>query len=244
MLIEISCLAFFLSAVMEIFIEIPFEKKSISQSMAVLIFKDIKDGFYYVTKRKPEIFKIMTLAALLNLFLVPFFIIGLPYIYRITLGLTDRLYGLSLGVIELSTIVGALTVRLVTKRMQLNTLYKWIFVISAFFAPLALAFVPQVLKRGFLAPFFILNLFAIPIAVMVTQLSIFVITAIQKETPNDLLGKVMATITAVSQSAAPLGQLLYGGLFAALKGAIYVPLLIIGVIVFLIGLVGKTFKLN
>lgn len=243
-LIEISCLAFFLSAVMEIFIEIPFEKKSISQSMAVLIFKDIKDGFYYVTKRKPEIFKIMTLAALLNLFLVPFFIIGLPYIYRITLGLTDRLYGLSLGVIELSTIVGALTVRLVTKRMQLNTLYKWIFVISAFFAPLALAFVPQVLKRGFLAPFFILNLFAIPIAVMVTQLSIFVVTAIQKETPNDLLGKVMATITAVSQSAAPLGQLLYGGLFAALKGAIYVPLLIIGVIVFLIGLVGKTFKLN
>ena len=123
--------------------------------MAVLIFKDIKDGFYYVTKRKPEIFKIMTLAALLNLFLVPFFIIGLPYIYRITLGLTDRLYGLSLGVIELSTIVGALTVRLVTKRMQLNTLYKWIFVISTFFAPLALAFVPQVLDRVFLVPFLI-----------------------------------------------------------------------------------------
>ncbi len=115
-LVKISCLSFLLSAIMEMFIKIPFEKRPHTQKMTTLIFKDLQDGFRYVTKARPEIFKIMTLAALLNLFLVPFFIIGLPYIYRITLGLSDKLYGLGLGIIELSTIVGALTVGLVAKK--------------------------------------------------------------------------------------------------------------------------------
>ncbi|NMA61196.1 MAG: MFS transporter [Firmicutes bacterium] len=128
--------------------------------------------------------------------------------------------------------------------MTLNTLYKWIFVISALFIPMALPFTPKILGAGFLAPFVLLNIFAVPIAIMVTQLSIFVITSIQKETPNELLGKVLATITAVAQSAAPLGQLLYGRLFEVLKNAIYIPMLIIGVIVSLVGTVGKGFKIG
>lgn len=60
---------------------------------------------------------------------------------------------------------------------------------------------------------------------IMTIISIFVITKVQKETPNENLGKVMAIITAVSQCAAPLGQLVCGFIFQTFPAGIYLPAL-------------------
>lgn len=74
-LVVISCTAFFLSAVMEIFIKIPFVKRQREEHIFSIIIKDMGEGFAYVVKQS-YILKSMILAALLNLFLTPLLIVG------------------------------------------------------------------------------------------------------------------------------------------------------------------------
>lgn len=50
-LVIMSCAAFFLSAVMEIFIKIPFEKRKQEGNIVLTIVRDMKEGFVYVVKQ-------------------------------------------------------------------------------------------------------------------------------------------------------------------------------------------------
>jgi hypothetical protein len=61
-------------------------------------------------------------------------------------------------------------------------------------------------------------------AAATTILSIFAVVQVQKRTPSENLGKVMAIIMAVAQCAAPLGQFAYGIAMEHFFGAIYIPL--------------------
>ena len=54
---------------------------------------------------------------------------------------------------------------------------------------------------------------AMLVAVLSTLLVVVLSAAVQRQTPPDLLGKVMAFIMAVSNCASPLGQAIYGALF-------------------------------
>ncbi len=51
-IIVISCVSFFLSAIMEIFIQIPFIKQEQNSNIIKTIFTDIKDGIVHICKRK------------------------------------------------------------------------------------------------------------------------------------------------------------------------------------------------
>lgn len=46
-----------------------------------------------------------------------------------------------------------------------------------------------------------------------TMFSVYMMTAVQRQTPPDLLGKVMAVIIAVSNCSQPVGKAIYGVLF-------------------------------
>ena len=116
-LIIISCTSFFLSAVMEIFIKIPFVKRAYHGHIVSTIAEDLKDGFVYVVKQ-PFILKSMVLAALLNLLLTPYFIVGIPIILRVTMQSSETLYGFGIGLINLAAIIGALTIGIFARQMS------------------------------------------------------------------------------------------------------------------------------
>ena len=63
------------------------------------------------------------------------------------------------------------------------------------------------------------------VMVLFAVINIYVITAVQKATPNEMLGKVMGIIMAVAQCAAPLGMALYGLAFEQFSTAVYIPVL-------------------
>ncbi|WP_454053213.1 MFS transporter [Clostridium sp. Marseille-Q7071] len=224
MLIVISCIAFFLSAVMEIFIKIPFVKREPERHIIPTIAKDLKAGFVYVVKQ-PYILKAMVLAALLNLILTPFLVVGGPIILRVTMQSNETLYGIGMGIIQFSTILGALSIGVFAERMKMKTLYQWLLMIALLALPMAISLSPMVLKLGYYPAFIVFFICVVPIAMAMTILSIFVLTRVQKQTPNNLLGKVMAIITAVAQCAAPVGQILYGILFETFSLKVYLPTL-------------------
>ncbi len=238
-LLYMSCGAFFLSAVMETFIHIPFEKRSRDSHIVAAIFKDLKDGTRFITKERPFILKVMIIAALMNLFLVPFFIIGVPYILRVTMASSESLLGIGLGIVQLSSILGALSIGLFAKKLKIPTVYIWIGISGLLFIPMAVALLPQILGLGFAPSFSLFLTFAVPVMMIATMLSIYVITIIQRETPNELLGKVMALITAIAQCAAPVGQILYGSLLEGFSNSVYIPTLLICVLIMVIAVVSR-----
>ncbi|MDQ0174258.1 MFS transporter [Bacillus chungangensis] len=242
-LVIVSCVAFFLSAIMEIFIKMPFSKREQNDHIVPTLFKDMKSGFIYVLKQ-PYILKAMILAAVLNLFLTPFFLVGTPYMMRVTLQSSDAMYGISLGIIQFSSILGALTIGIFAKKMKITNLYRWLILISILILPMALAVSPLIVRLGYFPSFILFFLCAIPIVMAMTIVSIFVITIVQKQTPNDLLGKVMAIITAVAQCAAPIGQILYGALFEAFSLSVYFPILIMFAMMLLISAAAKVMLRN
>ncbi|MCL1820386.1 MAG: MFS transporter [Oscillospiraceae bacterium] len=224
-LVAASCVMFFLSAVMEIFIRIPFVKQAREKKLVPTIIDDMKLGLRYVVREKPAIRKIIILAAGLNMLLTPFFIVGIPYILRITLDSSENMYGIGMGLMQFSTILGAVLTGVITKKLVLSDLYKVLLVIAAVMLPMAFAVTPLVLGAGYWPSFGILMGFNAVVMVLITAINIFAITSVQKVTPNEMLGKVMAIIMAVAQCAAPLGMAMYGIAFEQFSGLVYVPVL-------------------
>jgi MFS family permease len=220
------------------FIRIPFVKRPREGGMVQTLAGDLKDGFIYVW-REPFIRRLMILAALLNLVFVPCFLVASPLILRMTLHSGDAAYGAGMGLIEVASILGALTVGVFSKKMRIPTLWRWILAVALLFVPLALSVMPVMLETGFWPPFVTFMLCIMLMATAATILSIFVIVRIQTRTPGEHLGKVMAIIQAAAQCAAPIGQLLYGAAFQGFKNAAYLPLLIAGGLTLIIAFIGK-----
>lgn len=179
------------------------------------------------------------MAALLNMILTPLFVVGGPIILKIVMHSTDSMYGLGMGMINFATILGAFLIGFVASKMSMKGLYCWLLGIAVLILPMAASIAPPITKLGFNYSFTLFLLCAIPVAMVMTTISIFVITKVQKETPDEYLGKVMATITAVSQCAAPIGQFVYGIVFQRFQIRLYIPVFIISVIMFMLSFAAK-----
>lgn len=243
-LVIFSCIAFALSAVMEIFIKIPFIKPELSGHIIPAIIKDMKNGLSYIIHKNNIVFRIIIITAALNMFLSSFIIIGAPYVIRIVMQSSEFMYGISMGAMQLSGIIGAVTVGFFAKKMKLDTLYKPMIYIALFILPMILALMPFMLEQGYLPSFIIFNAAIMIIMLFATVISVYVISEVQKETPNELLGKVMAIIMAAAHCAMPLGQLIYGALFEAFSDTVYIPVIIAFLLTFWLGLLSRRLLKN
>jgi MFS family permease len=237
-LVAMSGAAFGLAAFTEMFIQIPYTKRPYEGGIIKTLFTDLKQGFRYVWN-EPFIRKLGLIAALLNMALVPCFLVASPIILRVTMKGGDAVYGVGMGLINAASILGALTAGVFSKRMRVSNLWLWILGIALLFIPLAVSVTPAFLKTGFWPPFVLYMFCLILMVAATTVLSIFVIVRIQSKTAGENLGKVMAIIQAIAQCAAPIGQLMYGAAFQGFKNSVHIPLLMTCVIMAAIAFIGK-----
>ena len=242
-IVIMSAVSFFFSAVMEIFIHIPFEKTKYQFNIIKTIASDMKEGFLYIIKNDSFIVKAMSMAAILNLFVTPLVIVGLPYIIKIFLGLSSQHYGFTQGALGIGMILGAISIGSVSKKLQVKTIYKLVFILAICLLPISF-----VTTTFFNIPVFVsysvITISAIIIMFFVTILNIYVLTAVQKKTPNALLGKVMAILIAVSNCAAPIGQALFGALFEMPNQYIFIVVFGVALISFITAIITKKITRN
>lgn len=230
LLVASSILFFIIAAIIESFLKIPFEKREQSSGTIMQILTaDLKDGFKEV-KNNQVIFKSITIAAAINFVLTSFFIVGLPVILRMTLQLNDTMYGIGMGVFSLASIIGAIFAGQLTKNIKFNNFYR-VFTLSG----ILLILMNLLLSMTSIGVgFMVVLVMEIIIGMMLSAISIYLITIVQRITPKENLGKVMATIIAVAQCAVPLGQLLMGLIFRNTTDSVFVPLLLISGLVLVI----------
>lgn len=218
-----SAVCFFLSAVMELFLRIPHEKREADGSPVHMALLDLKGAVTYLIRENTCLFKLLIVVAGINLFLSALFIIGLPYLVKIYLGMSAQAYGFAEAAMGMGSILGGLVSGLAGKKIPFK--HSHYFLLGT---PLLL--IPVILILLFQAPgkmIYAVLLFSVMIGMGFAALfTIAAQTFIQKSTPVHMLGKVGAFVSTICVCALPIGQAMYGGLFELFSGSPWVVVLV------------------
>lgn len=220
LIVIINAVSFMISAVMELFLDIPDvvrkeeqEPQEKSESKASWIsfikssFVDMKDNFVYLKKEKKVVLGIIASYAMCNIFLVPILSIVAPYFINIRLGLPAQVYGIVEGICVLGMILGGFWISLKPKMFTIRKVH------HTYIPMIAGVVMMAVLGIITLNPYLMAGLFGISgMAIMLSLAlsNVLTLTFIQKEVPGEMLGRVSAFSTAVATVSVGPGQLLFG----------------------------------
>lgn len=221
--LSIAAGCFFLSAVMEIFIKIPYERKQSTESILRQTKDDLCESIAYIGQKKPELAKLTLCCAGVNLVMSALMIIGLPVIVMNILDFSkseaSRLYGYMEAILAIGGLVGGIGAGVFGRKLKVNGSWKLLLASGMLLIPMGGVLMiecPAYLAYGVLATagLVIMSLSAI--------YTIQIMSYIQMTVPHHMVGKVIAWIIAVSTCAQPVGQVLYGVLFDEMAKNVYI----------------------
>lgn len=214
------CMASFLvSAVMELFIKIPYEKQSGEGSLFRIAGRDMMESVRFIRRERPIIGKGVLVVCGINLFLSAMIVVGLPYLITEVLPFTavqaNRLYGYAQGALAAGGIAGGIGAGVLAERLQVRKAGDLLLAGSACVFPMGLALW---WTDHAMAVYLVIALCCFGVMVVSTVFSVQMLAFVQRETPARLIGKVISLVMLVPMCAQPLGNALYGLLFEACAG--------------------------
>lgn len=235
-IILVSGVCFFLSAVLELFIHIPFQTLDAKTGILQIVKDDLRESIRFMTREQPDILRITLMIAVYSLFVVSTITVGLPYMVRTVLGLSSQLYGAAEGLMAAAGIAGGIASGFLADRLKTGRLY-WLLVLSgAALVPVGAAFL---LGCGPMTCYIVITICIMAMQLLIALFSIFMLSLAQSRTPSHLLGKMTAYIMTLTMCAQPVGQALYGVLFDRFAGSLYLPLIATALIAAAIGLASR-----
>ena len=228
--------AFALSAVLiVVFVRIPrdaIERSNVGVVRTVM--GDIAESFAFLRHERTVILKVIFLVAGINLTLTAFILIGAPVIITQILGLPNQYMGFAEGALALGGLAGGVSVGVLAQRLKLERAPLFLLIAAVALVPIAVVLgvtMDVMVAYGIL----VASLFVC--MGCATMFSIQAISFVQLETPGHLVGKVIALTMSLANCAQPVGQLIYGGLFDALRGNLVPVAIATAVAAFVIGLI-------
>lgn len=227
-LVASNVLFFLIAALTESFLIIPSgRQEKFKGGILQILVTDIKEGLKEVAERK-TILKSIVIATGTNFILTSFIIVGLPVIFRVTLKSSDFMYGVGMSIFSLSSILGAIFAKRLTKNLSFDKLYN-VFLYSGLLIMITNLVISMTDKW---IGYFALIIMEFIIGMILSAISVYLITIIQRIITKRNLGKVMALVVATANSAVPLGQLLMGLIFHDADNGVFFNILIITALVF------------
>ena len=209
-LMSAAVFLFFSAAVMELFIYIKFEREKIQAGVVEIIKSDLKLSLKFISREQPVMLRVMLVTSGMNLFLTSMILVGLPAIIKISLGLSSQFYGFAEGAMAAGMIFGGITASAAGKKIKAEHSYRFLAAASFSLLPISAAFF---LKLNPMLTYYIVLSSAFLISAAVTVFTVVMMSFIQRQTPNHLIGKVISYILLISQCTLPFGQALYGFVF-------------------------------
>lgn len=233
-----SVVCFFVTALFECFIKLGYQAREFQGNILSMAKNDFSGSIRFITKERPDIMKMLLLAAFSRFFVMGVTLVGLPFLVRAVLGLDARFYGGAESAMAVATILGSIAAGLLTGKLKSGRL-------SYVLAAIGICIIPAGVI--FLFPFGVMTRYAVIVAAFcgmqaaISVFSIFAVSMIQQNTPDELIGKIMAYTSAVTLCAQPVGQMVYGFLFDRFQGIVYLVLIPSGIVVCVIGLLATGF---
>ena len=221
---------FIIAALIELFISIPYKKITSENKILTTLFDDFKEGIDYLINKNKIISNLSLSAALINLTLSSFVIVGTPIILRRVMHGSNTMYSTGMIILECGTLIGAIFAGKLAKILKISQLYKGVFVTAIFLILGGMSTLSIVNHHNNFIFSFIYFFFNAAIMATATAISIIAISYIQRTTPENLLGKTMATIMAFAQIAAPIGQIFYGFILQKYINTVFIPIIIASIL--------------
>lgn len=213
-----AAFCFFLSAVMEIFIHIPFQKRERKVSALQETKEDLVSSISFIVKDKPEIGKVTLCCAAVNLILSALMIIGLPVIVMQTLDFSSseasRLYGFMQAILAVGGLAGGIGAGVMGARLKISKSWKLLNYAGLLLVPMGIVLM---LGGSPYLSYIVMAAAGLFIMALASVYSIQMMSYIQIAVPQKMVGKVISWVIALSTCAQPVGQVVYGFLFEKLE---------------------------
>lgn len=222
--IIISTICFFISSILELFIKIPYNKILEKQSILQILKVDISTSINFIFKQKVVLSKMVLITCILNAFISALIMIALPILITEKLKFSSEMYGVATGILAFGGVFGgSITGILKPKIEKLHKL----------FLMLTLSLIPLCISPFFInikiVSFILILISSFFVMCVATIISILIMTYVQNNTPENIVGKIIAFLLTLSICSQPLGQLFYG--FAFEYGVGYESLIILVAII-------------
>ena len=208
LLLSAACFAF--SAVMEIFIRIPHERRPSEAGVFQVVRQDLQECCRFVRSEKPVFVSVVVLVAMFNLVLSAVMIVGTPILITQVLGMSDTLYGLTQGALALGGLCGGALAAACGDKLRVQKAHLLLLACSAAVAVMGLSLW---LRLPALVSYAAITLMSLAAMGASTLFMVQIYTLVQVQTPPQLVGKVMAALISIAMCGQPVGQALYGLLF-------------------------------
>lgn len=241
--LEISIASFAASAVMEIFIRIPYRKQESAGSIIGTAMGDLRESVHFICRQKPVIGKGLLIVCGINLFMSAMITVGLPWLITevlpFTAGQANRLYGYAEGALAAGGVVGGISAGALADRLQIGKAGN--LLIAGALGVFPIGFALLWLDSG-MAVYVTITVCCFVIMMISTIFTVQVMSFVQTETPQNLIGKVIAVIMTGAMCAQPLGNAMYGFLFELCAEREAVVVLFAGIVSLVIAVrAGKVF---
>ena len=229
--LRVCVVCFLLSAIMELFIKIPFQKQISEGGILKTAKRDFSESIRFIRKEKPVIGKTLLVVCGINLFLSAMIVVALPYlvteVFNLEAAAANRLYGFAEGALAAGGLLGGIGAGIFADRLVIHKSGNLVICCAAGVFPIGISL--GVISSG-MVNYLVITVCCFTIMVFSTIFTVQMMSFIQTETPQNLIGKVIAVIFTVSMCAQPIGNALYGVLFEICKGAEYAVVLFSGVV--------------
>lgn len=216
----VCMICFVVSAVMEIFIHIPYVKQAEKTGLWSTVRSDWKESITYITKTKPELGKMTICCGVINLFLSSLIMVGIPVIitqrFQFAGNNNSEMYGFMQAILAVGGLAGGILAGICSDRLKIQSSWKFLLTAALSLCPMGMALL--LVKSDEIA-YIILGICGFAVMCCASLYTIQTMSCIQTETPPELVGKVVAWVIALATCAQPVGQILYGVVFEIMTGA-------------------------
>lgn len=217
-ILYISIPCFIFSAIMELFIKIPYKRRTASDTVLKTLRLDLKESINFIKNERPVIWKISFTAACVNLFFSSLIVMSLPIIITQTLNFSvtvkNQLYGYAQGALAAGSLLGGLLAGILSKKTNPQQQYLVLAASSFSLLPItaALTFAPSDMVI-----YYVMIICCFIMITLSSLFSILMISYLQMLTPEHMLGKIVSCVMCICMCSQPIGQAVYGLLFEHFK---------------------------
>ena len=236
-IIFLGCaICFFSAAILEAFIKIPQIALPPISNPLHTIKRDLGESLYFLTSKQIYVFKAILLNAAFVLLIQPLITTGTPFIIRVVLNLSSVLNGLSQAFMGAAGLIGGIIAGAIANKFKTDKIYRlfWIMGISIATFGSSLLF-----NLSANLTYIILVIIGIIIFMSASIAGIYIMSAIQQNVPDDMLGRIMSFYSAIVSIALPIGILLYGYLYEKFINHLPVIMFLTSIAILVIGYIGK-----
>jgi len=238
-ILVVSAICFAITAVMDLFIRIPFKPQDSSGGIIKIVKSDLSQALKFVREHR-VILDCAILAFMFSATLMSMLLVGIPVLVSQHLAMGMDFVGLSQSFMMAGGILGGVLTGILGNRLKVTTIYLLIMSSALVMIPVGIVLF---LDMPSVVIYVSLTLACFLAMVLVTTANIQIVSLIQNETPTELIGKVISIIVMLPFLANALGQLMYGFVFEAFEASPYLVVFVtVGLVVGIALYTRKCFK--